>query len=142
MATFAPEIDQAWNHLKESSIKWFTFRFSDTEPNKLIKDMEGTGDWEEFLSQFGPKDLKYAIFRAIAVDDESRRTKFIMVSWSGTGCSAMKRSKISSNKVKVYDMFKPHVDVQASEIIELSKDEMIIKLNSSTGAHKPQFYEL
>ncbi|EFC35919.1 predicted protein [Naegleria gruberi] len=71
----APEIDAAWESLKTESIKWFTFV---PEKTGLIMDATGTGDWDEFLGSFGPSDVKFGIYRAVAVDDDSRRTKFVL----------------------------------------------------------------
>ena len=141
MANFAPELDEAWQNMKNESIKWFIFTFSDTDKNTLVKESEGTGGWDEFTSNFGPKDVKFGIFRAVAVDDDSRRTKFILVAWTGTQCPAMKRSKVAANKTYVTQKFNTHVDVQASEAYEISQQELVTKLNSSTGAHKPKDYE-
>ncbi|KAF0975500.1 hypothetical protein FDP41_005494 [Naegleria fowleri] len=138
MASIAQEVENAWESLKSDSIKWFTFIPEKTE---IVKDAEGNGDWSEFLSNFGPTDVKFGIFRAVAVDDDSRRTKYILVAWTGPQCNAMKRSKVAANKTAVTQKFAIHVDVQASDVDLLSQEEIIAKLNSSTGAHKPKSYE-
>ncbi|EFC36553.1 predicted protein [Naegleria gruberi] len=134
----APEIDAAWESLKTESIKWFTFV---PEKTGLIMDATGTGDWDEFLGSFGPSDVKFGIYRAVAVDDDSRRTKFVLVAWTGSQCNAMKRSKVAANKTIVTQKYSVHIDIQASEHAQLSQEEVIAKLNSSTGAHKPKSYE-
>ncbi|KAL9647659.1 hypothetical protein ABK040_015149 [Willaertia magna] len=141
MATISQEIDQAWESLKNESIKWFTFTFSETEKNTLVLDQQGNGDYSEFLGNFGPSDVKFGLFRAVAVDDDSRRTKFILVAWTGPNSHAMKRSKVAANKTQITQKYSIHVDVQASDVNDITQEELITRLNSSTGAHKPKEYE-
>lgn len=71
----------------------------------MLQD-KGTGGLEELASRFADDQAQYAYIRVISGDQESRRTKFVFVSWCGESVGALKRAKMSVHKASVKQVIK------------------------------------
>ncbi|KAL0484069.1 coactosin [Acrasis kona] len=141
-------INEAWSEIRAEGGKtnWMLLGYdeenSDKQNIKVKLVGKGTGGYDEFVKQLSDDKALYGVFRVIAVDDDSRRTKFVFVTFLGSKLVPLKRARVSTHKsafAKLFNGF--HAEVYASSEDDLSKDEIVKKLNSATGAHKPKGYE-
>lgn len=110
-----------------------------SKPTLVVVD-KGNGGYDELIQKFTPDELFYGVFKVEAVDDDSKRTKFILISWVGQKVRPMERAKMTSHIPKVSTFFRTHVEFQTSDLQEITKEDIIRKLNNSAGAHRPKEY--
>jgi hypothetical protein len=67
---------------------------------------KGAGGLDDLASRFADDQAQYAYIRVISGDQESRRTKFIFISWCGESVGALKRAKMSVHKASVKQVIK------------------------------------
>lgn len=100
---------------------------------------KGNGGYDEFVEQICHDDkVYYGALRLTAVDDDSRRTKFLFVVWVGPKVAPLKRARVSTVK-SAFELFYKglHIEVAASAKDDLDKVQLEKKLQAATGAHKP-----
>lgn len=103
---------------------------------------KGTGGMDELTQNLPEDEILYGVFKVIGVDDDSKRTKFVAVTWVGPKVKPMARARVSTHKSEFLKFFTGHhIAIHASSLSEISKEDIIEKLNSSTGAHKPKEYQ-
>lgn len=74
--------------------------YDQDDRNKIVSVSKGTGGYAEFMDQLVDDAILYGAVRVTAVDDDSRRTKFIFVCWIGSKVSPMQRARVSTHKVR------------------------------------------
>lgn len=74
--------------------------------NALKVTGKGSGGLGELVGQFQDAEAQYAFLRVVSGDAESRRAKFVLISWCGEGVGALKRAKMSVHKASVKTVFK------------------------------------
>lgn len=131
-----PKLTEAYNAVRTDSddTNWLVFGY--TENNKAI-ELQGTGSGglEELLQQFKPDQSQYGYCALITGDEESKRTKFILLSWCGTGVGALKRAKMSVHKASVKQVLKEFASEFHGETLEdLNVDDIRGKVVKSGGA--------
>jgi len=124
-----------------SKINWVLSKYDSTG-----KGLELVGKGEKGLAELvGQLDdglVMYGMFKLHAVDDDSRRTKFVTLIWVGSGCKPLVKAKVSTHKSEVLKFFKgSHLDVHVGSKDELTKEDIVHRLNVSTGSHKPKSYD-
>jgi hypothetical protein len=63
--------------------------------DKLVVTATGTGGLAELQEKLDPAKASYAYVRiTYSNDKESRREKFILVTWIGSGCKIMRKAKV------------------------------------------------
>jgi hypothetical protein len=86
--------------------------------------------------------ISFCYVKCLAVDEESKRTKFILVSYIGSKVKVTQRGKVSTHISVLQNYFNPnHLFVQTSNKDELNKDDLAKALNKNTGSHKPKYYD-
>jgi len=62
---------------------------------------EGSGGASELVSHFQDNECQYAYLKVKYEADESKRTKFVLLSWAGPSASVLKKGKMSVHKAAV-----------------------------------------
>ena len=67
----------------------------------------GTGGLEELLERLEDSQVQYALLRKPVTDDggDSKRTKFVYMTWVGESASALKKGQVTSHKNEVGALF-------------------------------------
>ncbi len=81
------------------------------EGQKITHLSSGTGDLDELASAFDDAQVQYAFLRIEKTDDggDSKRVKFVSVTWVGENAPAMKKGKVMNHKGDVLALFNEHV---------------------------------
>lgn len=74
--------------------------------NKIVLQGKGEGGLSELAAKFVDDQAQYAYLRVVTGDQESKRTKFVFVSWCGAGVGALKRAKMSVHKADIKKVIK------------------------------------
>merc|ERR1712072_1043941 len=69
-----------------------------TDKSSLGVQSSGTTGIEGLLECLSEDQAQYAYLRVTTGDEESRRTKFVLISWCGPGVKALARAKMSVHK--------------------------------------------
>jgi hypothetical protein len=68
-------------------------------PNKVVLQQKGSGALSEAFQHLDDSQAHFVYGRVISGDEESKRTKFVFISWAGPGLSALKRAKLSGMSI-------------------------------------------
>lgn len=139
-----PAIAQTWEELRrdDSEKNWLLVGYDENQKDTLKLVASGSGGMNELKQHLDANQVLYGVFRVVGVDQDSRRTKFVFVTFIGSGLSPLKRARTSTHKSALTQFFNGfHVEVYVSSEDDLNEDDIINRLNSSTGAHKPKHYE-
>ena len=137
-------IQQAWDDIRkdDSGVNWLLVGYDDNDAKKIKLTGSGSGGLAELKSNLDDNQVLYGVFKVIGVDQDSRRTKLVFVTWIGSGLSPLKRARTSTHKSAFTQFFNGfHVEIYASTQDDLTEEDIISRLNASTGAHKPKSYE-
>eukprot|EP01100_Stratorugosa_tubuloviscum_P009437 TRINITY_DN3970_c0_g2_i1.p1 TRINITY_DN3970_c0_g2~~TRINITY_DN3970_c0_g2_i1.p1 ORF type:complete len:146 (+),score=54.13 TRINITY_DN3970_c0_g2_i1:185-622(+) len=112
---------------------WAVIGYADK--TKLVLQSTGTGGFSEFTAQFSDDQAQFGYCRTITGDSESRRAKFIFVSWVGTRVTPLARARISVHKASVKQVWQSYaIEVQAENLTELSEDSVVARVRAAGGA--------
>jgi len=138
------EVSKAWDSLKKDDcdFSFMMLTYSD-DGKELVLVKTGDKGIKGFVESLKEDQIFFfGLVKCLAVDEESKRTKFILVTWVGAKVKVTARAKVSTHKSVVQDFFKGHhVGVHVTELKELAKEELIKSLNKATGSHKPKYYD-
>jgi len=69
-------------------------------------------------------------------DSESKRAKFVFVSWVGTGVGALAKAKVSVHKANVKEVIRDYaVEVHAEERDDINEDRVLERVIKAGGAN-------
>lgn len=103
------------------------------ENNTTIKvDGKGKGGVAEGVSHFKENEVQYGFFKvSFVANDETKRTKFVLVSWSGEKASVLRRGKVSVHKASIKSIIKDYaVEVSTSSIEDLTEENFVAKIKA------------
>ncbi|ELP85052.1 coactosin, putative [Entamoeba invadens IP1] len=121
---------------KNEEVEYVVFNVS-TAPNKVNFQIKGKGGLNEVKAALKDEELQFAYYRTISGDEESKRVKFVFVSWAGEGIKKPKlRAAMSILKGEVKDtLFKNfHIEIHATCQDDLKEEEIAAKLKKAGGA--------
>jgi hypothetical protein len=136
------EISDAWQTVKsnDGDLNWILLSYSDKAALKLFG--KGTGGFDEMVAQLSDEEILYGVVKVFGVDEDSKRTKFIQVTWVGPGVKPMARAKVSTHKSTVINFFSgTHLQLHVTASNELDKAAVAKALTGNTGSHKPKSYD-
>ena len=127
--------------------------FSDTDPTtwllfgytgkKITPQHAGEGGLDELVANFEDNQVQYALLRLTKMDDggDSKRTKFVFITWVGEDAPALKKGMVNMHKNTVGGLFVGfHIEkaiYERSELDSLS-DELDSKVQTPlTSSHVP-----
>jgi hypothetical protein len=96
----------------------------------------GTGGLAELCEALADSRASFAYARVTyANDKESRREKFVLVVWIGTGCGVMRRGKISVHTADVKAVLRVYaLELAAHERDDLEEGALVARLRKAGGA--------
>jgi len=102
---------------------------------KIVLQGKGSGGVSELVSNFKDDQAQYAYVRVITGDSESRRTKFVFVSWCGDKVGALKRAKMSVHKASIKTVWRDYaVELHGESPDDLTEDIIMAKVKKAGGA--------
>ena len=93
------------------------------EGRKLTCVGRGTGGLDASIAAFVDDKVMYGLLRMIKTDDggDSKRVKFVMLTWVGESAPAMKKGAVTGHKPAVGELFRGHhVSLHLSERDDLA----------------------
>lgn len=144
------DMQPTWNKMLGSDDTVFGWILCEYEADgKSVKlTSNGDGGLTNFKAALGQLEgVAWGGFVCNAVDNRgslvSKRKKFIFVQYMPSSAPAMRRAKMGSHKGALKECFdRAHMDVLVENVEEdLDPVHLASKLQSATGAHKPNGYE-
>jgi len=129
-----PAIAEAYKEVRTDSqpYNWAVFGY---DGNKIVFQEKGTGGIDELVAKFQDDQAQYAFLRVISGDSESKRTKFVFISWCGPNVGALKRAKMSVHKASVKTVVKDFaVEIHGETAADLSEEEITKRVRKAGGA--------
>jgi len=112
---------------------WITFGSEGRGPITLIS--KGEGGRTELLDNLPDDKAIFALLRLVTGDQESKRAKFIFITWIGPSTGVMARAKAPTMKSEIVPIVGQfHIEVRAEDRKELSEDVLVAKLKVAGGA--------
>jgi len=130
-----PALTQAYTDVRSDAnpTSWAVFGY---DGNKIVVQATGSGGYHEFKGQFQDSQCQFGFVRVNTGDNESKRAKFVFVSWVGTGVSPLKRAKVSVHKANVKEVVRDYAcEVHAENHEELEESAVMDKVIKSGGAN-------
>jgi len=131
-----PAIAKTYADVRSDSnpTSWLVLEYSGN--SKIVLKASGQGNFQEFLHEFEDSKAQFGYIRVTTGDSESKRAKFVFVSWVGTGVGSLAKAKVSVHKAKVKEVIREYAcEVHAEERDELSEDAVMEKVIKSGGAN-------
>lgn len=103
---------------------------------KNIKFHSSGEDYNQLLSQLTDDERMFGYVRMEVGDEMSKRAKFALITWVGSGVSAMKKAKLSTDKALVKNIFKSFaIEVMTDEMVDLSEESLKLNIKKAGGAN-------
>ncbi|KAK2464564.1 hypothetical protein APHAL10511_003422 [Amanita phalloides] len=138
MDTSDPDIGQAYLDVRDdkSETNWLLLDYETDTSNKLQLTKTGAGGLAELAEQLDDSKGSYAYARvSFSNDKESKREKFILVSWIGPKCKIMRKAKMTVHLADVKRVLHAYsIEVAAQERDDLKEDPIIKRLRKAGGA--------
>ena len=118
----------------KGGVNWVLLSY---ETNSQIKvSAAGSGGVAELIPHLSPNDSSFAYLKVITGDQESRRSKFILITWTGERTPIMRKAKMSVHKSEVKQVFNSFsIEVQTSDVADLAEPTLIAAVNKAGGAN-------
>ncbi|QRV76530.1 cofilin/tropomyosin-type actin-binding protein [Ceratobasidium sp. AG-Ba] len=138
-----PEIRAAYDdvRLNKSETNWLVLKYESPRSNVLKLVATGTGGLTELREgdgkkHLGDEDIAYAYVRVTyANDKESKREKFILVTWIGENVGGLRKGKVSVHLADVKKVLAvASFEVAAREPSDLAEEPIVIRLRKAGGA--------
>jgi len=126
------------NRLKDGDkkVSWITFKLNNQKnPDSVVYDAQGTGDWEEFCKALPEKDCRFAFYNlSYTLDDGiSQRDKVLLIQWSPEASPTTVKMSVSSTleHIKTNSFRGVGIAHQADSLKELNMVEILDKARKS-----------
>ncbi|EIM89160.1 ADF-like domain-containing protein [Stereum hirsutum FP-91666 SS1] len=133
-----PQIQEAYEDVRsdKTDTNWMLIDYETDRSDKLVLTKTGSGGLSELKEVVDPSKASYAYVRVgYANDKESKREKFILVVWIGSGCKVMRKAKISVQAGDVKTVLRVFsIEVAAREKDDLNEEPIVIRLRKAGGA--------
>jgi len=106
MAQVDAAIGEAYQDVRSDSsgTQWSVFGYDKKEKNKIVLQAKGAGDFNCFTENFKDDEAQYGFAWVVLGDEESKRAKFIFVSWIGKRVGVLQKAKVSVHKASVKEV--------------------------------------
>jgi len=103
--------------------------------SNLVVIASGSGGLDELKQTLADDQVQYGYLRCFIGDKESKRAKFVFISWVGEQVRSLERAKVSvrtANVKQIVQVF--DVEVRAEKQEELSEEDILSKIRRVGGA--------
>jgi len=131
-----PAIQAAYEDVRSDSnpTNWVVLAYADRD--RLSVQGTGSNGIAEFVGQLKDDTVQYAFVRVTTGDQESRRAKFVFISWIGPDVGIMRKAKVSVHKANVKSVFKDFaVELQSSDKEDLEESKITATVVKAGGAN-------
>lgn len=105
-------------------------------PAKIVLKGQGSGDFSELKSEFKDDEVQFAFVRIVTGDEESKRAKFVFISWCGEKVKSLARAKLSVHKADVKNIVRDFaLEWHATTQDELNIDNIRAAVIKAGGAN-------
>ncbi|XP_045618649.1 coactosin-like protein isoform X3 [Procambarus clarkii] len=116
----------------KSECNWAVFKY---DGSQVIVSAKGQ-TFDDFKAQFGDDERAFAYLRLQTGDEMSKRSKFLLVTWVGTGVSPIKKAKMSTDKALVKEILSNFaVELTVETASELNHEAFLQELVKAGGAN-------
>jgi len=129
-----PELKAAYEEVRTDAndTAWCLFGY---EGNAIKVQGKGSGDVEELKALLQDDQSQFGYLRVISGDNESKRAKFVFISWVGERVSPLKRAKVSVHKANIKSVIQSFaIEVHAEKQEELAESEILSRIRKAGGA--------
>lgn len=129
------EIDAAIKRVRDDndSADWVLIGY-EGQSNTVVLTGLGAGGIEELKQSLSPDSVNYGIVRVVNFFDGHKTIKFVLIIWIGESVKIMRKAKIATHKGEILKvMGQYHTDITASNLSELSQDEIMRKVGEAAG---------
>jgi len=122
-----PALKDAYTQVRsDSSGKKYAI-ISYKDKNRLTISAVGSGSVSEGVQHFKDDESQYGFFKvSFTADDDTERTKFVLVTWLGPNVSILTKARLSVHKPLVKQVFRDcAVEVTSSDRSELTEENFI-----------------
>ncbi|KAG6377430.1 ADF-like domain-containing protein [Boletus reticuloceps] len=134
-------INQAYLDVRsdKSDTNWLLLDYESDRSDKLVVTKTGTRGLAELRDALDDSKASYAYARVTYSNDkESRREKFILAVWIGSGCKVMRKAKISVHAANVKQVLRVYsIEVAAREKDDLKEEPIISRLRKVSDPELP-----
>ena len=131
-----PAIAQAYSDVRKDTVDTTYAIFGYASNTKIGVQNTGTGGWDEFIGHFKDDEAQFGFIRVTTGDNESKRVKFIFVSWVGETVGPLKRAKVSVHKASVKEIVRDYAaEIHAENRDELDEELAMAKVKKAGGAN-------
>ncbi|EGG16271.1 actin binding protein [Cavenderia fasciculata] len=130
-----PELGEAYREVLAdgNDTNWTLFGYEGN--STIVLQGKGSGGLEELKSNLHDDQVQFGYLRVTSGDSESKRAKFVLISWCGEKVGPLKRAKLSVHKASVKKVILNFaVEVHAEKQEELDEDEINTKVRKASGA--------
>ncbi|KAJ1722009.1 hypothetical protein LPJ53_003541 [Coemansia erecta] len=135
----APEIREAYDDVRndKSTTDWMLLEFVDDRKDELKVASTGSSGLDGLKSELKDNAAAFGYIRmAMANDELSQRTKFVLLAWCGPQTRVMRRAKLSVQKAEVKNVLRNFsIEIAASEASELDANSIMLQLKKAGGAN-------
>ncbi|KAJ9438012.1 actin binding protein, partial [Diplonema papillatum] len=142
------DVADLWSEIRDGTtdLNWMMLSYDGKDPNTMEVYKRSTTGLSDFVKELDGDKVLFCGLRCKAIDDrgsiQSVRNKFIFVAWGGPRTKPMQRAKMSTHKSQFLKVLSgTHISVHTSDISDLDSKLLEDKLQSATGAHKPNGYD-
>jgi hypothetical protein len=128
-------VEDLYEYVRDDNnpLMWFTLTFD--EQNNIVTDEKGE-EYDEFLARLSDDVRMFAYVRVTTGDEMSKRAKFALITWVGSSVTAMKKAKMSVEKVQVKTVLKNFaIEILATEKSECAFNTVKTQLIKAGGAN-------
>jgi len=129
-----PALAEAYQQVRTDSndTDWVVYGY---EGNAIKVQAKGSGDLGTVKSHLKDDEAQFAFLRVTSGDSESKRAKFVFISWCGENVGALKRAKMSVHKASVKQVVKDFgIELHATSQSDLDENELSAKVKKASGA--------
>jgi hypothetical protein len=131
-----PALAKAYSDVRDDKNPTTYAVFGYSGNKKIVVQATGSGNWQEFLDHFQDNQAQFGFIRVTTGDSESKRAKFVFVSWVGVGVPPLQRAKISVHKADLKQVVRDYAaEVHAEDRSELSEDKVMDIVVKAGGAN-------
>lgn len=137
--------DSLWEEFKKqnSPINWILIQLAKDESLQVYG--HGTKGVDEMMENLSDSEVLYGIFRVVGVNQEgtctSIRERFVFLTWVPENSSVFARARVALHKSVLLSRLQTyHADIRAESKSDITKEDLMKRLNDTCGSNKPQKY--
>merc|ERR1711974_140783 len=131
-----PAISQGYQDVRNdgSPTNWVLMGYEGN--NKIVSQGSGSGGLSELVGKLADDQVQYGFFSVITGDSESRRTKFVLLTWIGPNVGALKKARTSVHKASVKEIVRDFsIEIQSDDRDDFAEDVVLARVVKAGGAN-------